>query len=97
MTNLRNNSHRKQLKHKTMVEEQQKNFNEVRFVSLSMSALGVFDHHSKNFIDMLQDLNFDETTKSYLFRRKMTIAIRTSYYIFCRRNRDWDSPELLTL
>ena len=41
-TNLRNNCHRKQLKYKTLVGEQQKNFNEVGFVSLSMSALGVF-------------------------------------------------------
>ena len=95
--NLRNYSHRKQLKYKTLVGEQQKNFNEVRFVSLSMSALGVFDHLSKSFIDMLQHLNFDVATKNYLIRRTMTITIKTSYYIFCRRIKDWDSPELLTL
>ena len=62
-----------------------------------MSALGVFDYLSKSFIDMLQDLNFDEATKNYMIRRTMTIAIRTTYYIFCRRNKDWDSPELLEL
>ena len=77
-TNLRNNSHRKQLKYKTLIREQQKNFNEVRFINLSMSALGVFDHLSKGFIDTLQDLNFEEATKKYMIRRTMTIAIGTT-------------------
>ena len=65
-TNLRNNSQRKQLKYKTLIREQQKNFNEVRFINLSMSALGVFDHLSDGCIDMLQDLNFNQATKSYM-------------------------------
>ena len=54
--NLRYNSHRKQLKYKTLVGEQQKNFNEVRFVRLSMSALGVFDHHSKSLLTCYRTL-----------------------------------------
>ena len=65
-SNLRNNSHRKQLKYKTLIREQQKNFNDVRFVNLSMSALGVFDHLTKSFLDMLQDLKFDVTTRNYI-------------------------------
>ena len=93
--NLRNNSHRKQLKYKTLIREQQKNVNDVRFVNLSMSALGVFDHLTNSFLEMLQDLKFDVTTRNFIIRRTMTIAIRTTYYIFCHRNKDWDSPELL--
>ena len=97
-TNLRNNSHRKQLKYKTRLErKQQKNFNEVRYINMSMSALGVFDHLSKSFIDMLQDLNFDEATKNYLIRRTMTITIKTTYYIFCRRSKDWALQNFLSL
>ena len=65
-TNLRNNSQRKQLKYKTLFREQQKNFIEVRFINLSMSALSVFDHLAKSFVVMLQDLNFDEATKNYI-------------------------------
>ena len=65
-TNLRNNSQRKQLKYKTSIREQQKNVNEVRFVSLYVSALGVFDHLTKSFLSMVQDLNFNEATKSYI-------------------------------
>ena len=94
-SNLRNNSHRKQLKYKTLIREQQKNFNNVRFVNLCMSALGVFDHLTKSFLEMLQDLKFDVTTRNFIIRRTMTIAIRTTYNMFCRRNKDWDSQELL--
>ena len=96
-SNVRNNSNRKQLKYKTMIREQQKNFNDVRFVNLSMSALGVFEHLTKSFLDMLQDLEFDVTTRNYLIRRTMTIAIRTTFYCAysALRNKDWDSPELL--
>ena len=66
-SNLRNNSHRKQLKYKILIREQQKNFNDFRFVNLSMSALGVFYHLTKSFLEILQDLKFDVTTRtSYL-------------------------------
>jgi hypothetical protein len=27
----------------------------------------------------------------------MTIAIRSTYYIFCCRNKEWESPDLLTI
>jgi hypothetical protein len=27
----------------------------------------------------------------------MTIAIRTTYYIFCCRNKEWKNPDLLTI
>ena len=64
-------------------------------VNLSMSALGVFDHLTKRFLEMLQDLKFDVTTRNFIIRRTMTIAIRTTYYIFWRRNKDWDSTKLL--
>ena len=91
-SNLRNDSHRKQLKYKTL---RQKQFNNVRFVNLSMSALGVFDHLTKSFLDMLQDLEFDVTTRNYIIRWTITIASRTTFYIFCCRDKDWDFPELL--
>ena len=93
-TNLGNNSHRSQLKYKTLIREQQQTLNEVNYVHLSMSTLGVFDQHTSNFLHMLKDLKFDVTTRSCLKGRTMTIGIRTTYYMFCRRNKGWDSPKL---
>ena len=51
-----------------------------------------YDYHYK-----IEDLKFDRTCRHYVVKKIMTIAVRTSYYVFCRRIKDWDNPELMTL
>ena len=96
-SNLRKNAERKKLKYKELVREQNKHFNSVIFVNLSMSALGVFSNECSTFIEMLNDLGFNKSHKDYCIRRMTTIAIRTTYYIFCCRKKEWTNPELLTV
>ena len=48
------------------------------------SALRVFEQLPQSFLDMLKDLNYN-STKNYIIRKISNIAIRTTYYIFCRR------------
>ncbi len=48
-TNLRNNINCKHSKYKELIEVQKKRFSSVKFVNLSMSALGVFDKESADF------------------------------------------------
>ena len=62
-----------------------------------MSALGVFSNECSTFIEMLNDLGFNKSHKDYCIRRTTTIAIRTTYYIFCCRKKEWINPELLTV
>ena len=71
-------------------------YKEVRFVNISMGAFGVMSTSSTSFLDMMKDLDFDENTRKVIARRLMAISIRATYYIFCRRNKDWLNPELLT-
>ena len=47
---------------------------------------------SSTFLKMLDDIGFDDMYKRYCIRRMMAITIRTSYYIFCRRNKEWGDP-----
>ena len=61
-----------------------------------MSCLGVFAKECSTFMEMLNDLGFEHNYKKYCIKRMTTIAIRTTYYIFCCRNKDWSDPELLT-
>ncbi len=96
-SNLRKNTERKKLKYKELVREQNKHFNSVKFVNLSMSALGDFSKECSTFIEMLNDLGFNKSQKDYCIRRMTTIAIRTTYYIFCCRKKEWINPELLTV
>ena len=47
--------------------DQRKKFNSVKFINLSISALGVFDKESTTFLKMLEDMHVDKTvTKSLI-------------------------------
>ena len=94
-TNLRNNSKRKQAKYMNVIKEQKKHFKSVQFINLSISALGVFDKESSTFLKMLNDLDASETQTKYCTKKIINICIRTSYYIFCCRNKEWTNPDLM--
>ena len=98
-TNLRNNVNRKYSKYKDMIMEQKKNYHAVKFINLSISALGVFDKESSGFIDMymLEHFNLDKAHVRYGIKKIINIAIRSTYYIFCWRNKNWVNPDLMKL
>lgn len=94
-SNLLNNATRKRQKYQELITEQNNNYEQVKFVNLSISSLGVFSQPSLEFIEMLKDLKFDERCRKYFMKRIINICIRTSYYIFCKRNKTWDNPTLM--
>ena len=96
-SNLQKNVERKKSKYKELIREQNEHFNRVKFVNLSISSLGVFAKECSSFIEMLNDLDFQKHHRNYCIRKMTTIAIRTTYYIFCCRNKEWMNPELLTV
>ena len=89
-TNLENNVKRKKAKYRELLRQLDENFNEVNFVNLSMSSLGIFAQECSTFLEMLGNVGL-------CVRKMMTIAIRSTYYIFCCRNKEWESPDLLTI
>ena len=95
-SNLLTNVTRKQQKYQDLINEQHKNYEKVKFINLSISSLGVFSHCSLDFIEMLNDLKFDEQCRKYCVRKIINICIRSSYYIFCKRNQEWDDPQLMS-
>ena len=94
-TNLTNNVIRKKSKYKDLVRKQKENFGTVKFINLSISALGIFDKECHNFLEMLNDLDLDKKCQNYYIRNIINIAIRTTYFIFCCRNKKWTNPDLL--
>ena len=60
-------------------------------------SLRVFANESVTFMKMLDNVGFSETHKMYCVRKMTSFAIRTSYYIFCCRDKDWENPVLFTL
>ena len=72
-TNLRNNINRKRLKYEKLIMDQRKKFNCVKFINLSISALGVFDNESAAFLKMLEDIHLDKTHNKYLIKDRRTV------------------------
>ena len=95
-TNLRNNIERKQSKYAALIQDQMNHFKTVKFVNLSVSALCVFDQESSPFIEMLKKLNVDNNHQKYV-RKIINIAIKSTYYIFCCRDKEWSNPDLMTI
>ena len=52
-TNLENNVKRKKAKYRELVKELNQDFNEVKFVNLSMSSLGIFAQECSSFLETL--------------------------------------------
>ena len=94
-TNLNCNAVRKSEKYATLVSDLKSQFKSVSFVNLSISSLGIFGNSCSSFIDMCDSLSIDHQQKRYLISKLTSISIRTTYYIFCCRNKTWTNPELL--
>ena len=55
----------------------------------------LFIDESSTFLDMMNDIGIDKKQQYYIIKKMINIAIRATYYIFCCRNRNWDSPDLM--
>ena len=60
-----------------------------------MGALGVIGSSCDSFLSVFQDLSFDKVTQQRIIKKTINIAIRSTYYIFCQRNKPWNNSELL--
>ena len=94
-TNMLTNAVRKAKMYADLIRLQQRQFDSVKFISLSISTLGVFSLPSNDFLIMLKEIGFDEKHINYITRTLTGIAIRSTYYVFCKRGKEWESPELL--
>ena len=88
-------SDRKLAKYRPLFNSLRSNYTSIKFVNLSMSALGIFGTSSDSSLHMLQDLHFDATAQKNIVMKASNIAIRCSYYIYCRRNKQWTCPDFL--
>ena len=75
-SNFRKNSRRQHTKYNYLTRQHEHLFSEVKYINLSVSALGVFDQLSQSFLEMLKDLNYNPSTRNYIIRKITNIAIR---------------------
>ena len=60
-----------------------------------MSSLGVFANECSSFLYMLDKIGLDKKHQTSCIRKTTAIAIRTTYYIFCCRKKEWENSDLL--
>ena len=88
---LQINSDRKATKYLPLIADIQNSYSTVKLINLSMSALGILGTYSESFPSMLKGLNLDDK----ILLKTINIAVRCTYYIFCRRNKPWTNPDIL--
>ena len=95
-TNMELNSTRKRKKYKALVDRLKKSYDDVVYANISMGACGFIEKDSKKFLDIMTKLKIPKTEIQYLTKSIINVCIRTSVFIFCRRNKEWTKPELLS-
>ena len=93
-TNMVKNSQRKSERYKNLITRLATNYN-VEYFDLSMGGIGVICSESKNLRKMFVDLGLSTEESDYLVRKVISVCLRSTYYIFCRRNKNWEGPSLL--
>ena len=66
-TNLENNVKRKKSKYRELVKQLNQDFNEVKFVNLSMSSLGIFAQEYSSFLETLDNFGLDTKHQTVLY------------------------------
>ena len=67
------------------------------FVNLSMSTLGLIGKNDsgQNLLDTLTSIGVTKVNATNVIRTAINICIRSTYYLFCRKDKDWLDPDLL--
>ena len=94
-SSIKVNSYRKATKYHPLLTNLRTENTNINFVNISMSALGIFGTSSDTFLQMLKDLNLNQDLTHHIIMKASNIAIRCTYYTYCRRNKQWTSPNLL--
>ena len=66
----------------------------VYYVNLSLGATGTIGKDSL-IMNAMEDFDLSKETSNFIVNRTRNVCIRTTYYIFCMRNKEWQNPELL--
>ena len=66
------------------------------FIKLVISSVGTIAKESKSLIDKLEKIGLNDNEISAIVRKLINITIRSTYFIFYKRDSEWPSPDPLT-
>ena len=94
-TNISKNISRKEQKYDQLIKDLSTT-RDIVFINLVISSIGTIAKESKLLIDMLEKIGLNDNEISATIRKLINITIRSTYFIFCKRDSEWPNPELLT-
>ena len=92
-TNIQKNTERKGNHYKDLITRLSTTY-QVRFINLSMGAIGVIGKDS-NLKKIFMEMGLLKEEATYIAKKIINVCIRCSYYLFCKRNQAWEAPSLL--
>ena len=95
-TNIEKNGQRKREKYTDLMDTMRQEYEEVIFVNLTMGALGIIGRDSSELYLALSKLSLDAKSIDFLVKRIINVCIRSTYYIFCIRDKEWTDPDLMS-
>ena len=92
-TNIKKNFDRKAKRYQQLLAKLSNKY-KVYYVNLSLGAIGMIGKDSL-IMTALGNFDLSKETLNFIVNRTVNVCIRTTYYIFCMRNKEWENPELL--
>ena len=92
-TNLLNSREYKRDKYKNLKDDLINESLTMKLYTVEFSALGFTTHHLKSMTHFLKSMDIENIPR--IIAKCSEVCIRSSYYIFNRRNKDWTDPPIL--
>ena len=81
-SNIAKNEVPKRNKYKSLPQSLKSNYDQVKYINLSLGACGIIDKGSKPFFDLLEKLKIPDNERYFLTKRMINICIRTRLTVF---------------
>ena len=92
-TNIKKNFDHKVKRYQQLLAELS-NMYKVYYVNFSLGAIGIIGKDSL-IVTAMGNFDLSKETLNIINNRARKVCIRTTYYIFCMHNKEWENPELL--
>ena len=95
-SNITKNCRRKVIRYNELCRLLRLRFDKIKYFNLSMGAIGMVRMECANLYTLLtDDIGLDSSQINYLMKKLIGCCIRTTYYLFCMRNKQRKAPKCL--
>ena len=81
-----------QAKYRTLQQDSKDRWRGFQFFSIEITSLGIVTSHFEDIKVLFKGTN---TNFQRMISKCMEVAMRASFYIYIRRNKEWTNPNIL--